>query len=806
MKARVGIFTGLMLILSLLAGSLGHNTAPHVTYAGLASTPVERDTARTPHMSPTLDQTDSHDALLSGDLVSLSGEPLDGLHVWLLGESQRRHTTSDEQGRYTFERLAAGSYHLVIETEAGQRLFVVNERAQTIELEPGARQQVTLEILRPGESAPVRSARSPRQATGSIEGTVTAEDTNAPLDVGVRLLDANGEFVDSVPAMSSGFYAFSDLAPGSYYVEFNPAFSFGPSSSYRLEYYNDAATLAEADLVTVNASETTVVDAQLDLGGQISGTVTAADTGLPLQGVQVYADDDCDPNTSVYQSRGRTDSNGNYTISGLSPGNYAIEFFTRFASQEPTNLYLSEYYNDRPAWPSADTVTITGTVEIDSIDAQLARGAQMSGTVLAEDTGFPLEDVMVWISPVDDSFFISGIETDSNGTYTSNGLPSGQYMVEFDTDGGGLGVGASETYIAEYYDNQTTADTATPVTITAPNMTSSIDAVLSPGGTISGVITAADTNLPLDDVTINVFDTAGNPASSASADSSGNYEVLGLASGNYIIEFVPATYSSSDARDYPFQYYNQQRTFEDGEAVAVTAPGTTTANTALVLGGQISGNVTAADTSEPLEDAAVTAYVVDGENSYVAAQTETDSNGDYTLPTVFVGDYVVGFSTITTAPSENINNYSPEYYDGKNWQTAANGDTVSVTAGNVTSDIDVDLDHGARISGIVTSPEGDPLSDALACIYFSSDEEDRLCLSTNDLGYYGIRWLPGGERRVQFVPPSNRCNVYVPEFYDNKTSFDTADIITTVAPNPTDNINAALPRRVSTYYIPLVAR
>jgi 5-hydroxyisourate hydrolase-like protein (transthyretin family) len=725
--------------------------------------------------------------------------------VWLFSQGERQYTTSDEQGRYAFKRLAAGTYHLIVETEAGQQLRIGNEPAHTVTLEPGAQYQTTLEVLRPGESVSVPSVRTPRQATGRIEGTVTAEDTSSPLEVGVRVLDTNGELVASIMSISTGFYAFSDLPPGSYYVEFNPGFGFGTASAYRVEYYNDAATLAEADLVTVTASETTVVDAQLDRGGQISGTVTAVDTGLPLEGVRVYVDNYCGSTAFVTYDSGRTDSDGNYTVSGLSPGSYTLEFSTRYASQEQTQSYLGEYYEDRSVWTAADQFEITGTVEITGINAQLERGGQISGVVTAEDTSNPLEDVRVHFESQDGSFSPRSVETDSSGSYTSNGLPIGQYTVMFSTANTSDDV--SEEYLSEYYNNQATADVADLVNITAPNMMSGIDAALAPGGKISGIVTAADTITPLDDVIIDVFDTAGNFYTDAYADSSGAYEAVGLPSGDYIVEFITSNRLSSDAKEYPDQYYNQQPFFADGEAVTVTAPGTTTINAALAPGGQISGTVTASDTGEPLEDVIVYTYMSDVENSYTMAQTQTDSNGEYTLYSVFDGNYYVSFNTTSSRLSTSARNYAPEVYDGVHWGGSSEERTVvSVTTGNVTSGIDADLDHGAPISGIVTSPEGDPLSDIMACIYYYPDESSSpICRFTNDLGYYELRWLSEGERRVQFVPLDSRCYTYLPEFYDDKPSFDTADIITTVSPNPTNNIDAVLSSGINTY-IPIVAR
>src|SRR5271165_353651 len=89
---------------------------------------------------------------------------------------------------------------------------------------------------------------------GEITGTVTDSASKAPVaGICVDIYDSSGSVVSSVPTDSSGAYVSPRLAAGSYHVGF---FNCG-ASTYASQYYNDQATLASADPVTVTDGTTT---------------------------------------------------------------------------------------------------------------------------------------------------------------------------------------------------------------------------------------------------------------------------------------------------------------------------------------------------------------------------------------------------------------------------------------------------------------------------------------------------------------------------------------------------------------------
>ncbi|HZX48573.1 MAG TPA: carboxypeptidase-like regulatory domain-containing protein [Nitrospirota bacterium] len=78
----------------------------------------------------------------------------------------------------------------------------------------------------------------------------------------------------------------------------------------------------------------------------------------------------------------------------------------------------------------------------------------------------------VWVYVYDTNWvWISSASTDANGNYTVMGIPTGSYKVEFS--------GSYVGYVNEWYNNKPDFGNADFVSVTAPNTTAGIDAVLS---------------------------------------------------------------------------------------------------------------------------------------------------------------------------------------------------------------------------------------------------------------------------------------------------------------------------------------
>ncbi|MGN6373169.1 MAG: MSCRAMM family protein [Solirubrobacteraceae bacterium] len=371
----------------------------------------------------------------------------------------------------------------------------------------------------------------------------------------------------------------------------------------------------------------------------------------------------------------------------------------------------------------------------------------------------------------------------SGGEYTIGGLPSGAYKVKF-----GRGYENTGNYLLEYYDGQPSSLTATPVSVTAPNVTAGIDAALQPGGEIGGTVTSTAGN-PLSDQEVCAF-LAAFAGGCARTDAAGQYSISGLAAGLYQVVF----YGKGGAVNLATQYYSEKATEADAEPVAVAAGSVSRVDATMQPGGQISGKVTAAEGGQTLAHIGVCALdLTEGE---AGECTTTNADGEYTISGLSNGSYTVEFFSEETGPLEAVEDYVPEYYPDKGIEHEAQ--PVSVAAGSATTGINAEMQRGAEIHGRVSAAaDGSPLADILVCATRATDGIEA-CATTGTAGEYAVSGLPDGSYDVEFVPgletafgAAARSN-YLGQWYNAKRSFGEAETVSVTAPNTVVGIDAAL--------------
>ncbi len=336
-------------------------------------------------------------------------------------------------------------------------------------------------------------------------------------------------------------------------------------------------------------------------------------------------------------------------------------------------------------------------------------------------------------------------------------------------------------YLSEYYNHKTDLSTADQVPVTAGS-TTPINTSLTKGGVITGKVTSGDTSAPLADVYVNVYDTNYNYQVSTTTDAQGLYTTPGLASGKYIVEFMPSQSGVSSA--YVPQFYNKKATEKTADDVDVTAPNmTANINAVMVKGGGIAGNVLAADTSTPLENVEVDIYDQDGNDLYYAA-TGTDAAGNYSATGLPSGNYRVLFTTGTFVTSDYVN----QYYKDKSSLAAAT--PIIVTAPSLVPGINAKLVTGGSISGSVFTQASNTPVRYVEVNSFDSSSQFVRSDWTDDTGAYQIPGLAAGSYRVHFSFYS-QCNYYE-DYYNKKNSLATADPVSVTLLNDTGNINGYL--------------
>jgi len=152
-------------------------------------------------------------------------------------------------------------------------------------------------------------------ADGSISGKVTFESGGAAVAGAEVCAEEAGEIdFGCAPSGSDGTYLIGGLAPGSYVVSVEAT----DASPY-------AVFKRRLGTVTVNSEATTTgIDVVVIKGGAVTGTVTDATTGLPIDEVEVSALWTAE---NEYDGFYLTDSNGSFKLLGLNPGPHEIEFW-----------------------------------------------------------------------------------------------------------------------------------------------------------------------------------------------------------------------------------------------------------------------------------------------------------------------------------------------------------------------------------------------------------------------------------------------------------------------------------------------
>ncbi len=268
--------------------------------------------------------------------------------------------------------------------------------------------------------------------TGSITGNVTAIIGGTALPgIRVEALAYNSYFdiwqvVGEGVSNELGDYIVTGLSAG---VPCRVRAS-DPSGVYAPMAYLNEVLVEDADSVTPDL-DVLGVDLALPLAASISGSV--ADTGATaLGGIQigVYVWSTTLADWVLYATT-TTAGDGSFTVNGLPPASYGIEY-----KDVANSRFFTSYYDEVSDPASASTVAITEGQNLTGYDAALQPTGQIRGTVSSNVDGLPLEGMavqaLVW-DPIESEWGTIGDPaiSEADGTYWMAGLPYDTYKVVF---------------------------------------------------------------------------------------------------------------------------------------------------------------------------------------------------------------------------------------------------------------------------------------------------------------------------------------------------------------------------------------
>ena len=399
------------------------------------------------------------------------------------------------------------------------------------------------------------------------------------------------------------------------------------------------------------------------------------------------------------------------------------------------------------------------TALLASSSSAFAASGQITGTVTDASNGHPLGGVIVDVyDPNDTSTVLATTTSDpTTGGYTVGGLPTGTYNVYFKP-------GTGQNYMTQAYNGKTLpAKPIDPVSVTDGQATDGIDAAMQPGGEITGIVNDETSDVGAAGVIVTLADSSNEEIDQTTTDGNGSYTFDRLPTGTYYVCFTP-----NDQQNYVFQCWEDKGPGESATPIMLTVGQTVHAGATMHPGGMITGKVTDAVTHQPI------AGVYVGASGAVNSGT-TDQNGDYTVKGAPTGDHTMYFRPAARQ------NYLPLSYGGP----------VSTTAGQTTSNVNVELQPGAKIVGrVIDAVTHQPISDAYVSLYDSTDEQIEQ-LQTNSRGLYSFVALDTGSYRVGF---SANFPDYVDQYYDGKATLAGANVLSLTVGQTMSGIDGLLTR------------
>jgi len=632
--------------------------------------------------TPGIDAVLAAASTISGRVTDSNANGIQGVRVRLYyyNTGNVKTAITDVNGNYTLHPIIQDSCRVQFDARFVNGNFMSEwynhvlggSFANWVHVPPG--QTVTLDyVLSPG---------------GIISGRVTDTGGNGIADVSVRVLEAyTGTSVVNKVTDGNGNYTLQGLIGGNYHIFFNTD---NTQVSYVPEYYDNKQGLRSAEIIAITPGQTIPgVDAVLAAGASISGRITDASSGNPVPDIDIYAITSSDTTAGCYSY---TDENGDYILKGLPTGNFKINFNSYYYNMTYDGIYNDQWFSEKTTYDTATPLAVTAGQTISGINAALTQtGGIIRGRVTEEVNGWGVEGVRVLVMKDYGDFSSWEGRTDFNGDYQVSGMPTGQYLVIF------YNSLKWQNLLNEVY-NDKIFKGGKPligdwVSVAEGQVTGGINAVLSQGGTIEGIVTDTNGN-PIKGIMVRLYEAGTGDYLGfcrSWTDNNGWYSIRQVRPGQMKTQFSSVEFGGQ----YKTTYYNGKNSLAGADAFMVTANQVTPDIDAVMTlggGGTISGYVKNQN-GNPVENAYVAAYDTLSQHSYLFSNY-ANSAGYFELKGLIPGSYKI-------YSNSGFYSFPDEWYNEK--PTHSTADIVSVVEGGNTQ-ITIILNDDYSLT--LTSPNG----------------------------------------------------------------------------------------------------
>ncbi|ETR73370.1 MAG: hypothetical protein OMM_06977, partial [Candidatus Magnetoglobus multicellularis str. Araruama] len=374
-----------------------------------------------------------------------------------------------------------------------------------------------------------------------------------------------------------------------------------------------------------------------------------------------------------------------------------------------------------------------------------------------------------WIEVRKNGILLTNASSDESGVYTLTGLaPESNLIVSAwpPVD--------SKDYRRMYYNQQTSSETANPVSVTAADLIG-IDFVLPKNyqaGIAGRVHDGNDPAKGIPNVVVDVFSQNATFGKNATTDEQGYYSIVGLKPES---DYRVSVWSDTHNIEYFFALSNNQKqgdpptfsVFSFDEATPITPMVPSVEHIDIIYnpnqGDRIGGQVFDSD-GTPVAGIKVNAWS-NGLNK--GNMSTTDASGIYTitgLERVLFQDVDTNGYIVETQPE----NYPYQAYNG----VADSASATKVATGR--KDIDFHLRNGITVQGLVKNSEGQIVPNVSVSAWSVSDPElKRSQTQTDETGAYKIPNLPVADDYILAAFPKQ----YRIQYYDGKESDANATLL-----------------------------